>query len=378
MRNVKNSPKVLQKIIIYDKLCLSETLPITFSISRVYQIGGEMLLTIKDIARISGYAVSTVSRALNDHPDINPETKKRICRIVEEYNYSPNRNARFLKQSSGKNVLLIVKGNANLFFTPILEQIQSSAGKKGLSVTVSYISENDNEITEAVRICEEMKPMGIIFIGGNVCIFQRDFSKLSAPCVLCTAYAGKLGFANLSSVSVDDFQGGKAAATELCKLGHRRIGILSGDNKSEGPFRERFSGICNALSEYGIDEAEKFTEICEFSFRSAYEKAYKLISEHSDLTAVIAMSDIIAIGAVRAFSDMGLKIPDDISVIGFDGLELAKFYTPRITTLYQPVDKLADISVKKLVEMIENNDEASHILLEAEYVSGETTKKREI
>lgn len=347
-------------------------------ISRVYHIGGEMLLTIKDIARISGYAVSTVSRALNDHPDINPETKKRICRIVEEYNYSPNRNARFLKQSSGKNVLLIVKGNANLFFTPILEQIQSSAGKKGLSVTVSYISENDNEITEAVRICEEMKPMGIIFIGGNVCIFQRDFSKLSAPCVLCTAYAGKLGFANLSSVSVDDFQGGKAAATKLCKLGHRRIGILSGDNKSEGPFRERFSGICNALSEYGIDEAEKFTEICEFSFRSAYEKACKLISEHSDLTAVIAMSDIIAIGAVRAFSDMGLKIPDDISVIGFDGLELAKFYTPRITTFYQPVDKLADISVKKLVEMIENNDEASHILLEAEYVSGETTKKREI
>lgn len=378
MRNVKNFPKVLQKINIYDKLCLSETLPITLPISRVYQVGGEMLLTIKDIARISGYAVSTVSRALNDHPDINPETKKRICRIVEEYNYSPNRNARFLKQSSGKNVLLIVKGNANLFFTPILEQIQSSAGKKGLSVTVSYISENDNEITEAVRICEEMKPMGIIFIGGNVCIFQRDFSKLSAPCVLCTAYAGKLGFANLSSVSVDDFQGGKAAATKLCKLGHRRIGILSGDNKSEGPFRERFSGICNALSEYGIDEAEKFTEICEFSFRSAYEKAYKLISEHSDLTAVIAMSDIIAIGAVRAFSDMRLKIPDDISVIGFDGLELAKFYTPRITTLYQPVDKLADISVKKLVEMIENNDEASHILLEAEYVSGETTKKREI
>ena len=378
MRNVKNSHKVLQKIIIYDKLCLSETLPITLPISRVYQVGGEMLLTIKDIARISGYAVSTVSRALNDHPDINPETKKRICRIVEEYNYSPNRNARFLKQSSGKNVLLIVKGNANLFFTPILEQIQSSAGKKGLSVTVSYISENDNEITEAVRICEEMKPMGIIFIGGNVCIFQRDFSKLSAPCVLCTAYAGKLGFANLSSVSVDDFQGGKAAATKLCKLGHRRIGILSGDNKSEGPFRERFSGICNALSEYGIDEAGKFTEICEFSFRSAYEKAYKLISEHSDLTAVIAMSDIIAIGAVRAFSDMRLKIPDDISVIGFDGLELAKFYTPRITTFYQPVDKLADISVKKLVEMIENNDEASHILLEAEYVSGETTKKREI
>ena len=335
-------------------------------------------MTIKDIARISGCAVSTVSRALNDHPDVNPETKERICRIVKEYNYCPNRNAKFLKQSSGKNVLLIAKGNVNLFFTPILEQLQSSAGKKGLSVTVSYISENDNEITEAFRLCEEMKPIGIIFLGGNVCIFQRDFSKLTIPCVLCTAYAGKLGFENLSSVSVNDFQGGKAAAAKLCELGHRRIGILSGDNKSAGPFCERFSGICNALSEYGINEAERFTEICEFSFRSAYEKAYKLILEHRDLTAVIAMSDIIAIGAVRAFCDMKLKIPDDISVIGFDGLELADFYTPRITTFHQPVEKLADISVKMLVEMIENNDEASHILLDAEYVSGETTKERGI
>lgn len=333
-------------------------------------------MTIKDIARISGCAVSTVSRALNDHPDVNAETKERICRIVKEYNYSPNRNAKLLKQSSGKNILLIVKGNANLFFTPILEQIQSSAWKKGISVTVSYISENDNEISEALHLCEEMKPVGIIFLGGNICIFQKDFSKLSIPSVLCTAYAGKPGFANLSSVSVNDFQGGKAAAAKLCEIGHRRIGILSGDHKSEGPFCERFLGICDTLSEYGISNAEELTEICEFSFGSAYEKAQKLYSEHDDITAVIAMSDIMAIGAVRAFADIKLRIPDDISVIGFDGLELADFYTPRITTFHQPVDKLAETSVKMLVDMIENNAEASHILLDAEYVNGETVKER--
>lgn len=333
-------------------------------------------MTIKDIARLSGCAVSTVSRALNDHPDVNAETKQRICRIVKEYNYSPNRNAKLLKQSSGKNILLIVKGSANLFFTPILEQIQSSAGKKGLSVTVSYISENDNEVSEALHLCEEMKPIGIIFLGGNICIFQKDFSKISIPSVLCTAYAGKPGFANLSSVSVNDFLGGRAAARKLCELGHRKIGILSGDYKSAGPFCERFGGICETLSEFGITDAENVTEVCEFSFRSAYEKAKKLISEHSEITALIAMSDIMAIGAVRALGDMKLKIPDDISVIGFDGLELADFYTPRITTFHQPVDKLAEITVKMLIDMIDNNAEASHIMLDAEYVRGETVKER--
>ena len=241
---------------------------------------------------------------------------------------------------------------------------------------MSYISENDNEVSEALHLCEEMKPIGIIFLGGNICIFQKDFDRIYIPCVLCTAYAGKLGFANLSSVSVNDFSGGKMAARKLCELGHRRIGVLSGDYKSAGPFCERFGGICDTLSEYDISAVEEVTEICEFSFRSAYENARKLISEHSDITAVIAMSDIMAIGAVRALGDMGLKIPDDISVIGFDGLELADFYTPRITTFHQPVDRLAEITVKMLIDMIEHNDEASHILLDAEYVRGETVKKR--
>lgn len=335
-------------------------------------------MTIKDIARISGCAVSTVSRALNDHPDVSAETKERICRIVEEYNYCPNRNAKLLKQTSGKNVLLIVKGSANLFFAPILEQIQLSAGKNGLSVTVSYIRENDDEVGEALHLCREQKPTGVIFLGGDICNFRRKFDLLQMPCILCTAYARDLGFKNLSSVSVNDIEGGKTAAEKLLRLGHRRIGILSGDYKSEGPFEKRFRGIKSALSEHGICDTEALTEICEFSFRSAYDNAKKLISEHGDITAVIAMSDIIAIGAARAFIDMGLRVPDDISVIGFDGLELADFYTPRITTFHQPIERIAEITINMLIEMTEQNAEASHILLDAEYIKGETVKERRV
>ena len=200
-------------------------------------------MTIKDIARISGCAVSTVSRALNDHPDVSPETKKRIRSIVNEYNYSPNRNAKLLKQSSVRTVTVIVKGSANLFFTPILEQIQFTAGGMGLSVTVNYLDENADELAEAQRICTEQKPLGIIFLGGNVCGFRKGFEHITIPCVLCTAYAGELGFPNLSSVSVNDFEGGRNAAEKLCSLGHRRIGILSGDNRSEGPLEERYRGL---------------------------------------------------------------------------------------------------------------------------------------
>lgn len=335
-------------------------------------------MTIKDIAEISGCAVSTVSRALNDHPDINAETKERICRIAKENNYSPNRNAKLLKQSSGKSVLIMVKGSANLFFTPILEQIQISAGKKRLSVTVSYIKENDDEVLEAIRICDEQKPVGIIFLGGDIQNFRSRFEQIHIPCVLCTAFAGNLGFTNLSSVSVNDFECGKIAAEKLYELGHRRLGILSGDYRSAGPFEERFRGICTSLSRHNISDVNDFTEICEFSFKSAYKNARKLISEHRSITAVIAMSNIIAIGAARAFSDMGMKIPDDISIIGFDGLELADFYTPRITTFHQPVEKIADIAINMLNEMTEQKADASHVLLDAEFNCGESIKERGI
>lgn len=331
-------------------------------------------MTIKDIARISGCAVSTVSRALNDHPDVSPETKKRIRSIVNEYNYSPNRNAKLLKQSSIRTVTVIVKGSANLFFTPILEQIQFTAGGMGLSVTVNYLDENADELAEAQRICTEQKPLGIIFLGGNVCGFRKGFEHITIPCVLCTAYAGELGFPNLSSVSVNDFEGGRNAAEKLCSLGHRRIGILSGDNRSEGPLEERYRGICSALDAYGIGGHDEMTEICGFSFRSAYEHTARLLASHSDITAVIAMSDIIAVGAVRAVFDSGLKVPGDISVIGFDGLELAQFSTPRITTFRQPADKIAETAVNMLMDMTEHNGAAVHIRLNAEYIQGESTK----
>lgn len=326
-------------------------------------------MTIKDIARLAGCGVSTVSRALNGSSEISEATRARINEVIQKYNYTPNGNARRMRQTAPNSVLLIVNGSSNLFFSPLIEQIQTAAENAGLQLVVNYIDEQEDEVQTAAQLCVEQKPAGIIFLGGDIRNFHRSFSGISVPCVLSTASAKELGFDNLSSVSVDDFDGGRSAAAELLRLGHRSIGILGGDLDS-GPSGLRYSGFAQECAESGAPEP--VCEQCSYTFSSAYEAAIALFHRSKNMTAVFAMSDIIAVGAVRAFLDMGKRVPEDISVVGFDGIDIADFSNPRIATFSQPLHQISSLSVRMLVNMIENNAEASHVTLRAQYKAGDS------
>ncbi len=325
-------------------------------------------MTIKDIARLSGCGVSTVSRALNGSREISEQTRERINEVIRQYNYTPNGNARRMRQSSAKTILLIVNGSSNLFFSPLIEQIQMMAATSGFQVAVNYIDEQEDEVQFAVRLCAEQKPAGVIFLGGDMRNFKKSFAQLTVPCVLSTANAEELGFGNLSSVSIDDNDGGRAAAQQLFDQGHSRVGILGGDLSSIGPSGLRYGGFCSVCTERGMPVPE--SELCAYTFSSAYEAAVALFHKCKGMTAVFAMSDIIAVGAVRAFLDMGKRVPEDISVLGFDGIELAEYSNPRIATFAQPLHQISSLSVRMLVNMIENDAEASHVTLRAQFRSG--------
>ena len=326
-------------------------------------------MTIKDIARLAGCGGSTVSRALNGSSEISDATRARINEVIQKYNYTPNGNARRMRQTAPNSVLLIVNGSSNLFFSPLIEQIQTAAESAGLQLVVNYIDEQEDEVQTAAQLCVEQKPAGIIFLGGDIRNFRRSFAGISVPCVLSTASAKELGFANLSSVSVDDVDGGRMAAEELFRLGHRSIGILGGDLDS-GPSGLRYSGFARTCAEHGAETP--VCEQCSYTFSSAYEAAIALFHRCKDMSAVFAMSDIIAVGAVRAFLDMGKRVPQDISVVGFDGIDIADFTNPRIATFSQPIHQISSLSVRMLVNMIENSAEASHVTLRAQYKAGDS------
>ena len=333
------------------------------------------MTTIKDIARISGYSIGTVSRVINNRADVSEEAREKISKIIRERGYQPNSIARKLKQSVSSEVSIIVRGSKNVFFESILEEIQIKMREYDENISVQFIGETDNEVETAARIITYLKPKGIIFLGGYIDAFRHDFSQIHLPCVLVTNDARDLGFDNLSSFTTDYFDAGKYVVDRLLSEGHTRIGILGG--YPEGPGREykngKILGAVEALRENGIlFDFDRDYEPCSYSAESGYKALEILFRRSPDLTAVFALSDSIAFGTIRALKDLGLRVPEDVSVIGFDGLTYANYSIPRLSTIRQDTAGLAKKSVDDLLMRLSYGGEAVHELVPYEYIEGES------
>jgi len=333
-------------------------------------------LTIKDIAQLAGVGVSTVSRALNNYPDVNEETKQKILAIVEKYNYSPNQNAKILKQNATNNVSIVVKGSANPFFEVIIERMQQDLEKHGYNALVNYIDERSDVISEASKLNVEKKLEGIIFLGGTAGRFEKELTKFRIPCVVSTVYVPLPPDCNKACVCVDDRAAAAMAMDYLVENGHRHIAIIGGERGNRDGIDLRFEGAMESLRKHGIEFDERFYAESKFSLSDAYSAMSRLLFPGTPITAVLAMSDIMAIGAAKAITDSGLKIPDDISIIGYDGIDMAYFYNPTLATIKQPANELARISVDILIRLINGEKiESNQIQLETEMIKGCSVKR---
>lgn len=234
-------------------------------------------MTIKDIARISGCSVSTISRVINDRPDVRPETKEHVLKVMREAGFTPNTNARQLKIQQSRSLVFVVKGTRNIFFSDFLVQLQRAATLYGYNGIVSYLDENANEIDAAEKILREIKPKGMIFLGGSVTNFQNGFANISVPSVLATLVSNELDFPNLSMVGVDDRAAAKAAVSHLIAQGHRKIAVLGGPATSF-PSRMRRLGAQDAMEDAGLVFDDKLYGLCNYDFESAYHAMNSLLA----------------------------------------------------------------------------------------------------
>lgn len=333
------------------------------------------MVTIKDIARESGYSVSTVSRVLNNRNDVSPDARKKIEEVVAKFNFVPNNNAKHLKQNNSKAIGVLVKGISNMLFASVVEEIQRMIEKTEYTLVVSYLDEDADEVEQAILLCRERKPLGLLFLGGNSEYFHREFSGVDVPCVLVTNRANEMHFENLSSVATDDIAAARCAVDQLFVAGHRRIGILGGDFDKSYTSHQRFLGCEQSFSEHGaVLDVEHCYEKARFSFGSACRAMKRLIGKFPDVTAVFAMSDVMAIGAIRALRDLGYRVPEDVSVIGFDGTSLAEYYNPKLATIKQQHQTLANRSIEILFGQIELKKEPIHEIVPFEFVNGESIR----
>ncbi len=329
-------------------------------------------MTIKDIARLSGVGVTTVSRVLNDHPDVSEETRRRVLAVVAEQGFQPNTNARHLKQQTSASIAIIVKGTMNMLFAELMERCQQLLQDAGQNAAVYYLDEDANEVVYAVQLCRERKPLGILFLGGDLEFFQAEFGHITVPCVLLTNSARELDFPNLSSLTTDDEEAAYRVVRYLADQGHRDIGLLGGNWSCTQISYRRVLGCQRAFDELSLPFDARRCEPCRYSFSDAYDTTKRLLGRCPELTALFCVSDVMALGAIRAIHDLGRRVPRDISVVGYDGIPLSRFSVPRLTTVRQDTQQLARQGVDLLLRNLQRPRPPVHEVVPFELIAGES------
>ncbi|MBQ4177157.1 MAG: LacI family DNA-binding transcriptional regulator [Lachnospiraceae bacterium] len=338
-------------------------------------------VTIKDIAKICGVGVSTVSRAINNHPDINPETKQLIMDTIQEYNYVPNNSAQNLKRVESNTIALLTKGVGNPLFAEMIQTVQSDVLGKDYLFVLQQVDEMENELEVGARLANEKRLKGMIFMGGASRPKEELLARIQVPYVICTVDAVMPeNMDHYGIVAIDDEAESYRLIDYLCRMGHKKIAIITAYAHDTSIGKLRLDGYRRALADHGIECADSLVVHMPakgqvYTMKNGYDQTMKLLQSGEKFTAVYAISDTLAIGACKAIFDYGLKVPDDISVVGCDGLDMARYYQPAITTIEQPLTEMALETSRILFELIREKGGRRKHIFEARIREGQSVRR---
>lgn len=335
-------------------------------------------MNIRDIARLAGVGVSTVSRVINEHPDVKDETREKILKIIKESNYIPNNSARILKKNNTNNIGVLVKGVFNPFFAEMINIIGNRINEAGYTMILQqndYATEDD--VDNLIAFVKEKRLQGIICLGGNFLnINDESFQFLDIPVVLTSVNTlSKESKSKFSSIGIDNVLAAKASIQYLIDKGHRNIGILLGEKNDVGISGLRLEGYRKALEENNIPYSEENVFIGDYDYSGAYRVTKEIINNRKDITAIFSISDIMAVGAAKSVIDQGLQVGEDISIMGFDGMDISKYYNPGITTVKQPKKNMANNSIDLLLALLAKKEDHKHIIFETKIIERESCKE---
>lgn len=311
------------------------------------------MITIRDISKKCGVSVSTVSKALNDYGDVGSETAERIRNAAREMGYVPNSAARQLKTNSSNNIGVLfidetMSGLTHEYFAVILNGTKDEAEKLGYDIT--FIGRNlGGRQMSFLEHCRNRKFDGVVIASVD---FENEMVleliKSGIP-VVTIDYS----FDNISCVMSDNMEGGYALASYLAEMGHKKIAFIHGEETSVT--KKRMVGINRALNDHGLKMERQYLVRGRFHAPEESAKATRYLMELPDPpTAIIYPDDYSYLGGMVELEKMGLSVPDDISVVGYDGIAVTQHLRPRLTTWYQDADRAGRLSVRKLVEKIEH------------------------
>lgn len=326
-----------------------------------------MTVTIKDIAKKAGVSYATVSRALTNRPEVNEKTRRDIQKLAEEMGYKPNALARGLVTRESKTLGLIIPDITNPFFPEVARGVEEAASRSGYNVFLCNTNWDAEKERTYIEVLEEKRVDGLIVASvTDDAKTLEGFTRGGAPLVLVNRVLKDI---DTHYVVIDNLKGGYMVVEHLLGLGHKRIAFIGGLRHVEAT-RERLQGYMLALSSGGIPVDDKLVYSGAFKKESGYQNAMKLLEVDQPPTAIFAANDILALGVIQAVQEAGLKVPDDIAVVGFDDIAFASYAEVSLTTIAQPKYIMGEMAAKILMEDIKEGAvrEKKHIVLQPSLV----------
>ncbi len=317
--------------------------------------------SIKDIARRVGVSHSTVSRALRDSPSISTATRLKVQQIAVEMGYSPSAIARGLVTRRTHTVGVVVTSLTDPFHSRVVEGIEMLAQDQGYGVLLTTSHEDHQRERAAVEMLSSKRVDGIIVAASRLGGLRLSpLKKLQVPIVLINSHqAGEY----IYSVSTDDQLGGYSATRYLLGLGHSRIGYL-GSSRGGHTDKKRLAGYRRALEEAGIALDEQLLSMGDGRAPGGREAMAKLLALPVPPTAVFCYNDLTAIGALQAVNQAGKKVPWDVSIVGFDGLDEAEYVIPPLTTMEQPRLQMGRIAMQMILDALAGRKSPARLVLQ--------------
>ena len=324
------------------------------------------MATMKDVAQLAGVSTATVSRALMNPEKVSASTRKRVEDAVLEAGYSPNSLARNLRRNESKTIVTIVPDICDPYFTEIIRGIEDAAMENGYLVLLGDSGQQRKRESSFINLVFTKQADGMLLLGTDLPFdVSKSEQKNLPPLVMACEYAPEL---ELPTVHIDNLTSAFEIVNYLTQLGHKRIAQISGPDKA-APCQFRHQGYHQARRRAGITMNTAFCTTSDFSFEGGAKALRKLLSLPEQPTAIFCHNDMMAIGAIQEAKRLGLRIPQDLSIVGFDDIQFSQYCDPPLTTVSQPRYEIGRQVMLMMLELLKGRDvRAGSRLLETKLV----------
>jgi LacI family transcriptional regulator len=313
-----------------------------------------MRATIKEVASVAGVSTQTVSRVINERPDVSPETRRRVQEVIKELSYQPSALARSLISQRSHTLGVVTAGLRYIGPSRTLSGITAAAEEAGYSVLLKELPSFDTEeITPIFQAFLSRRVDGIIWavpeVGENRKWVNNPPADIDVPLVYLTMEPRN----NLSIVSIDNYQGGRMAMSHLLERGYRRIGHISGP-LDWWEARQRMAAWKDALTEAGLDASDDHVVEGNWSSASGALAIEKLFDQYPEMDSIFVANDQMALSVMQFFAEKRIRIPEDVAIVGFDNIAESAFFSPALTTVQQDQHDVAKVAVAEVIKIIES------------------------